>query len=51
MVGQPISKTRLVRAILSDTLIADANSGVIQAGGGLWVSSPDEGTVYRLSLP
>ena len=33
---------------LSDAFIGDANADVVAAGGGVWVSSPDEGTVYRV---
>lgn len=33
---------------LSDALIGDANADVVATGGGVWVSSPDQGTVYRV---
>jgi YVTN family beta-propeller protein len=33
---------------LSDAFIGDANADVVAAGDGIWVSSPDEGTVYRV---
>lgn len=36
---------------LSDAFISDANSDVVAADGAIWVSSPDEGTVYRISEP
>ena len=34
---------------LSDAFIGDANADVVAAGNGLWVSSPDQGTLYKLS--
>lgn len=34
---------------LSDGFISDANSDVVSAGNGTWVSSPHEGVVYRLA--
>jgi hypothetical protein len=33
---------------LSDAFIGDANADVVAVGGAVWVSSPDEGTVYRV---
>jgi DNA-binding beta-propeller fold protein YncE len=33
---------------LSDAFIGDANADVVAAGGSVWVSSPDEGAVYKL---
>ncbi len=36
---------------LSDAFISDANSDVVAADGAIWVSSPDEGTVYRIGGP
>jgi streptogramin lyase len=36
------------KARLSDSFIGDANADVVAAGGSVWVSSPDEGTVYRV---
>ena len=33
---------------LSGGFIGDANADVVSAGGAIWVSSPDEGVVYRL---
>jgi hypothetical protein len=33
---------------LSDAFIADANADVAAVGPAVWVSSLDEGTVYRL---
>jgi len=33
---------------LSDAFIGDANADVASAGNGIWVSSPDEGTVYKI---
>jgi streptogramin lyase len=35
---------------LSDIFIGDANADVVAAGTGYWVSSPDEGTVYRVPI-
>lgn len=37
-------------AKLSDAFIGDANADVVAAGNGVWVSSPDEGTVYKVPL-
>lgn len=34
---------------LSNAFISDANSDVVAADGAIWVSSPDEGIVYRIS--
>ena len=34
---------------LSNGFISDANADVVSAGNGTWVSSPDEGVVYRLA--
>jgi YVTN family beta-propeller protein len=36
------------RVRVSNGFIADANADVVGAGGNLWVSSPDEGAVYRI---
>jgi hypothetical protein len=33
---------------LSDVFIGDANADVVAAGDGVFVSSPDEGAVYKL---
>ena len=33
---------------LSDVFIGDANADVAEAGDGVWVSSPDEGTLYKI---
>lgn len=33
---------------LSDAFIGDANADVVAAAGDVWVSSPDEGIVYRM---
>jgi len=33
---------------LSDAFIGDANADVVAAGNAIWVSFPDEGTVYEL---
>ena len=33
---------------LSDGFIGDANADVVSTNGAIWVSSPDEGVVYRL---
>jgi len=33
---------------VSNGFIADANADVVAAGGSVWVSSPDEGAVYRI---
>jgi outer membrane protein assembly factor BamB len=32
---------------LSDAFIGDANADVVAVGDGVWVSSPDEGTLYK----
>lgn len=36
---------------LSNGFIGDANADVVSAGGASWVSSPDEGVVYRVAGP
>lgn len=36
------------RVRLADGFISDANADVVMAGQGAWVSSPDEGAVYRV---
>jgi hypothetical protein len=33
---------------LSDAFIGDANADVVAAGNDVWVSSPDQGTIYRV---
>jgi DNA-binding beta-propeller fold protein YncE len=33
---------------LSNGFVGDANTDVVVAGGAIWVSSPDEGVVYRV---
>jgi hypothetical protein len=35
---------------LSDAFIGDANADVTAAGDAVWVSSPDEGTIYEITL-
>jgi DNA-binding beta-propeller fold protein YncE len=37
------------RVRLSQGFIGDANADVVAGGGAVWVSSPDEGAVYRIS--
>jgi len=36
------------RIRLSNGFIADANADVTETGGAVWVSSPDEGAIYRI---
>ena len=35
---------------LSDIFIGDANADVVAVGSGIWVSSPDEGAIYRIPI-
>ena len=44
----PRNGTLSDRMRLSSGYIADANADVVAAGGSVWVSSPDEGVVYRI---
>ena len=44
----PLTGALSHKAKLSDAFIGDANADVVAAGGSVWVSSPDEGTVYRV---
>jgi YVTN family beta-propeller protein len=44
----PRTGTLSDRKRLSNGFIADANADVVAAGGSVWVSSPDEGVVYRI---
>lgn len=44
----PVNGALSDRMRLSDGFIGDANADVTAAGGAVWVSSPDEGAVYRI---
>jgi DNA-binding beta-propeller fold protein YncE len=45
----PIMGALSQKVRLSDGYISDANADVTADGGAIWVSSPDEGQLYRIS--